>query len=32
MPKALIFAIAWIALQVPLGSAVGRWIIRHGAR
>jgi hypothetical protein len=32
MPKALTFTVAWVMLQIPLGSAVGRWLMRQGSR
>jgi hypothetical protein len=32
MPKALTFTVGRVMLQIPLGSAVGRWLMRQGSR
>jgi hypothetical protein len=32
MPKAITVTLARVLLQVPLGSGVGRWLMRQGPR
>jgi hypothetical protein len=32
MPKAITFSFARVMLQLPVGSAVGRWLMRQGRR